>query len=81
VSAPWEDSEKLFRVGEDFLMVRDGAKMTRALEQLKNEPELAASLARNGLQTIRARHTCSHRVDELLQVVERLRAPALRSVA
>jgi spore maturation protein CgeB len=81
VSAPWEDSEKLFRVGEDFLMVRDGAEMTRTLEQLKNEPELRASLARNGLETIRARHTCAHRVEELLQVVEQLRAPALRSVA
>jgi spore maturation protein CgeB len=25
--APWEDSENLFRVGEDFLMVSSGAEM------------------------------------------------------
>jgi spore maturation protein CgeB len=31
VSAPWDDCEQLFRVGEDFLMVRDGAEMTRVL--------------------------------------------------
>lgn len=40
VSAPWSDSESLFRVGEDFLMVKNGEEMTRALTQLKNDPEL-----------------------------------------
>jgi spore maturation protein CgeB len=81
VSAPWDDCEHLFRVGEDFLMVRDGAEMTAALKQLKSDPELRASLARSGLETILARHTCAHRVEELLSIVETLRAPALRSVA
>jgi spore maturation protein CgeB len=32
------------------------------------DPELAASLREHGLETIRARHTCAHRVDELLRV-------------
>jgi spore maturation protein CgeB len=81
VSAPWDDCEHLFRVGEDFLMVSDGADMSRALTQLKSDPQLRASLVRSGLETIRARHTCSHRVEELLSIVEQLRAPALRSVA
>jgi len=81
VSAPWDDCEHLFRVGEDFLMVRDGAEMARALDQLKSDPELRASLARSGLETILTRHTCAHRVEELLHIVEHLRAPALRSVA
>ena len=81
VSAPWKDSEGLFRVGDDFLMVHDGAQMKRALQRLQNEPELRASLVRNGLETIAARHTCAHRADELLKIVERLRAGELRSVA
>jgi spore maturation protein CgeB len=81
VSAPWDDCEGLFRLGEDLLMVRDGAEMTRTLTQLKNDPELRASLVRSGLETIRARHTCGHRADELIEIVEQLRAPALRSVA
>jgi spore maturation protein CgeB len=76
VSAPWDDCEHLFRVGEDFLMVRSGAEMTRALVDLKKDPELRASLTRNGLGTIHARHTCAHRTDELLAIAERLRAPA-----
>jgi spore maturation protein CgeB len=81
VSAPWNDSEHLFRVGEDFLMARDGAEMTRALRDLKEDPELRASIARSGLDTIRRRHTCGHRVDELMSIVERIRAPVLESAA
>ena len=81
VSAPWDDSEGLFRVGTDFLMVSSPEEMTDALRRLKNEPELGASLVERGLETILARHTCSHRVEELLSIVERLRAPQLRSVA
>ncbi|MFL6830229.1 MAG: glycosyltransferase [Sphingomicrobium sp.] len=81
VSAPWGDSEHLFRAGQDFLMVRNGAEMTRALVDLRNEPALRSNLARSGLETIRARHTCAHRVDELLAIFEQLRASELRSVA
>ena len=82
VSAPWEDSEGLFTPGEDFLTADDGEEMTRQLARLKNDPELRRSLAEQGLETIRARHTCGHRADELLGIVERLRAPEpLRSVA
>jgi spore maturation protein CgeB len=80
VSAPWDDCEHLFRVGEDFLMVRDGTEMTRTLRDLKSDPELRAQLARNGLQTIAERHTCAHRVDELLSIVERMRAPVVERV-
>ena len=81
VSAPWDDCERLFRVGQDFLMVRDDEDMTRALQRLKRDPELRSGLARNGLETIRARHTCAHRVDELMTIAERLRAPVLEEVA
>ncbi|HWH18061.1 MAG TPA: glycosyltransferase [Allosphingosinicella sp.] len=82
VSAPWQDSEGLFRIGEDFLMVSTGVEMTKVLRRLRDEPTLRSSLAEKGLETIRARHTCGHRADELLAIVERLAAPAaLRSVA
>jgi spore maturation protein CgeB len=81
VSAPWDDCEQLFRVGEDFIMAGDGSRMARALHDLKNDPDLRAGLVRNGLETIRARHTCEHRVDELLTIVGKLRAPVLESAA
>ena len=81
VSAPWDDWEHLFRIGEDFLMVCDGAAMTRALRDLKEDPGLRQSLIRSGLETIRSRHSCSHRVDELLGIVARMRIPSLESAA
>lgn len=75
VSAPWSDSEGLFRVGADFLMVGEGAAMTAALRDLAADAGLRRSLVEHGLETIRARHTCAHRVDELLAVARRLGAP------
>jgi spore maturation protein CgeB len=55
--------------------------MTRALKDLENDPALRASLARSGLDTVVTRHSCAHRVDELMGIAERLRAPALESAA
>lgn len=72
VSAPWEDAEHLFRPGTDYLVARDGAEMTRHLGALKNDPALRHSLVQSGLEAILARHTCAHRVDELLSIVATL---------
>ncbi len=69
VCAPWEDREGLFRPGRDYLLAADGAQMERHLRAVLDDAELAASLARSGLETLRARHTCRHRVDELLEIV------------
>jgi spore maturation protein CgeB len=68
VSAWWDDAEGLFRPGQDYLVARDGREMTRALQAVTSDPALAAGLARAGLDTIRARHTCAHRVTELLEI-------------
>jgi spore maturation protein CgeB len=68
VSAPWQDSENLFRVGDDFLMAHNGNEMERHIRAVLNDPALAASLRSKGFETIRTRHTCRHRVDELLAV-------------
>lgn len=72
VSAPWDDAEGLFRPGTDFLVARDGAEMKRHLRRILQDPAFAAELAAEGLQTIRARHTCRHRVDELLAIIGQL---------
>jgi spore maturation protein CgeB len=68
VSAPWADAEGLFRPGEDFLVACDGEAMRRHLRALLSDPPLRQSLAARGLAAVRARHTCAHRVDELLRV-------------
>jgi spore maturation protein CgeB len=80
-SAPWRDREGLFRVGEDFLMAATPAAMTNDLRALREDPGLRAELAANGLQTIRGRHTCAHRVDELMRIVAGLRGESPSSSA
>jgi spore maturation protein CgeB len=72
VSAPWSDCEGLFEPGQDFLMVRSGAQMREALREVLHDRAFAAEIAASGLRRIRARHTCGHRVSELLSIVAAL---------
>src|SRR3954447_24137932 len=72
VSAPWDDVEGLFTPGDDFLVARNGREMERHLDDVLHDPDLAESLRTHGLRTILGRHTCAHRVDELLAVCEEL---------
>jgi spore maturation protein CgeB len=72
ICAPWDDAEGLFTPGEDYLVARDGAEMKRAMQMLLNEPHRAEQLAEHGRRTVLARHTCAHRVDELLRILEQL---------
>lgn len=66
VSAPWDDIEGLFRPDRDYLVARSGADMFAHLDMLLRDASARVEIARSGLETIRARHTCAHRVDELL---------------
>jgi spore maturation protein CgeB len=68
VSAPWRDAEGLFTPGRDFLVAEDGAAMRRHLRALLHDPVAAAEQAARARATILARHTCAHRVDELLRI-------------
>ncbi|HEX8226032.1 MAG TPA: glycosyltransferase [Allosphingosinicella sp.] len=78
VSAPWDDSEGLFRPGQDFLVAKDTAQMVGRLLALKHDAELRRTVVRSGLETIRARHTCGHRADELLAIHDAVVTPARR---
>jgi spore maturation protein CgeB len=77
VSAPWDDAEGMFRPGKDFLVARDGEAMRLALARLLADPELAASVAAAGRERVLARHTCAHRVDELLAILGHVAAPTV----
>jgi spore maturation protein CgeB len=74
LSAPWSDSENLFRPGRDYLVGRDQAEMTTHLRAVAEDGELRVSLARSGLETILARHTCAHRAAELVAIASTLAA-------
>ncbi len=74
ISAPWQDSEHLFRAGKDYLMVNNGREMEAAMQNILGNPNLAESLAASGLETILSHHTCEHRAKELLDVYAEIRA-------
>jgi spore maturation protein CgeB len=72
VSAPWWDAEGLFKPGRDFLVARTGEEMRRVLGVLLADDQLRRELAEHGRRTVLARHTCAHRVDELLIICREL---------
>lgn len=81
VSAPWEDDERLFHPGEDFLFAQNGTEMTRHLRAVSSDADLRTHLVQSGLKTIRSRHSCRHRADELMTIIASLDASPIRSVA
>jgi spore maturation protein CgeB len=68
ISARWDRAGDLFTPGLDFLVARDGTEMTAHLRALMADPDRRRQLAAHGLATVRGRHTCAHRVDELLAI-------------
>jgi spore maturation protein CgeB len=72
VCSPWSDEEKLFRPGEDYLVVGDGEAMAAELRRLMLDAKARQQLAENGLKTIRERHTCKHRAQELMSIYEEI---------
>jgi spore maturation protein CgeB len=76
ITAPWDDTERLFRPGVDHLVARHGKEMRELMREVLHDAELAHSLRACGLETIRGRHTCAHRVDELLAVYAELQQTA-----
>jgi spore maturation protein CgeB len=76
VSARWNDAGGLFTAGQDFLVARDGGEMTRHLASLVADGARRRTLSECGRATIMARHTCGHRVDELLAICFEIHATA-----
>jgi spore maturation protein CgeB len=79
ISARWDRCGDLLSPGDDFLVARDGDEMTRHMRTLVGNDELRATLAARGLATIRRRHTCAHRVDELMDIDSRMRQGAMNT--
>jgi spore maturation protein CgeB len=73
VCSPWDDAEHLFTPGEDYLVARDGVEMREHIQLLLNDSSRAARISAHGLRTVRERHTCAHRVNELLAICRGLR--------
>ena len=71
VCSPWPDNENLFKPG-DYATAATGSEMGRTLRHLLDRSDERHSMAARGLRSILARHTCSHRVDDLLALCKQL---------
>lgn len=72
VCSPWTDAENLFRPGQDYVCVSDAKAMSAELEYLLHDDAARRQLAASGLDTIRSRHTCTHRGQQLVEVCREL---------
>lgn len=80
VTAPWDDAEHLFTLGQDYLVGRDAEGVANHLFALHHDRDMRQELAAHGLATIRARHTCAHRASELLNILASLKAEPAEGV-
>ena len=81
ICAPWQDSEALFQPGEDYLVAHSPSEMQDHMRALAADGGLRRSLSEHGLATIRARHSCGHRVDALMAILERLQSTERKEAA
>jgi spore maturation protein CgeB len=72
VCSPWSDTEGLFRPHQDYVVAPDGDAMRATLSWLIHDSSARSQIAAQGLATIRERHTCRHRAEQLLQILEEL---------
>jgi spore maturation protein CgeB len=72
LSTPWPDVEGLFREGTDYLRIGSPAEMRSQMLRLARDEEARAKLAEHGLETIRARHSCQHRAEQLEGIYEEM---------
>jgi spore maturation protein CgeB len=72
VSTPWDDREGLFRAGRDFLIVESPDEMRATIRRLAADEDERLRMAEHGLETVRSRHTCDHRAEQLESIVAEL---------
>jgi len=72
ICAPWQDVERLFCPGEDYVVVGSGAEMKAKVHELLHDDAARRQIGANGRQTILQRHTCGDRARQLLNICEEL---------
>jgi len=72
VCSPWTDAENLFRPGSDYICVPAGRAMRSEIERLLGDDAARAQISANGLETVRSRHSCVHRAEQLIEICREL---------
>jgi spore maturation protein CgeB len=69
ISLPWMDTDGLFEAGQDYLVAHSPDEMRDLIDWLCRDDAARTAYGEHGRQTILARHTCGHRAEQLLEVV------------
>lgn len=77
LSAPWDDSERLFDP-DSILFAQTSAEMERNMQSILHDDQLWEHLARKGVRQIEERHSCAIRARELLSHVQALQPKRTR---
>jgi spore maturation protein CgeB len=77
ISLPWDDTDHVFEAGADYAVAHSPDEMRELIAELCSKPAARDALGQHGRQTILNRHTCGHRVDELLTIVGNSHRPQL----
>ncbi len=72
ICSPWHDTEGLFTEGKDYLVAQDGDQMKQHITRIINDSTLAGALTAHALNTIREKHTCRHRVEQLENICQEM---------
>ncbi len=69
ICSEWNDAENLFEPGKDYLVAESGMEMKNHMQRILADQNLADELSSHALATIREKHTCDHRVEELYRII------------
>lgn len=69
ISLPWNDTDRLFRAGDDYVVAATPDEMRDAIAWLAHDDAARQRLGENGRRTILDRHTCAHRADQILRIL------------
>ena len=69
ISLPWEDTDRLFQAGSDYVVARSPDEMRELIAWLCRDDAAREQVGRHGRATILARHTCGHRAEQLLELL------------
>ncbi len=72
ITTQWRDTEHLFRAGRDYLMAATPAQMRQHVRLLTRSKQKRQDLAGHALETIRRRHHCDLRAEQLEDICQTL---------
>jgi spore maturation protein CgeB len=70
ITTRWFDAERLFDEGHDYLMAQSPEQMRQHIQRLTASVQFRQEIAGNALQTIRTRHNCDVRAEQLGSICE-----------